>query len=414
MHAASSVLRCLAVVLLTACASAPSGTAVGAGGPIAARVPTGDALDESVAAAKLRFNTAARARDIAGMMALFEQGAMVITATGDTLRGRAAIAERVAAIAPASGAVAQLLPRRVEACIDGATEFGGDWSVRPLAASAPEIARGAYAIRWSYDPGAGMQVRTLVLHGGSAADRARGQREVRCVPPHVRTFAARRLELSVSPPRAGLWSSRAGESIGDGMRAQGFTTRALITADGESIQPGLDSEEAESSGAVAIRWRVRPAIVVELFAPFAPLESVVRGYNESESADVAVLHSGRIAGAIASYEWRRLRIGAGPVVMRSTWREREQRRVSVRSSTTGEFLRFDDEGFPEGEAYTSTSISGLVEAGYTYPITARVFLDARAHQRAFASHTTRGTTSLGPVEVDLGGFTAAFGLGVAF
>ena len=36
-------------------------------------------------------------------------------------------------------------------------------------------------------------------------------------------------------------------------------------------------------------------------------------------------------------------------------------------------------------------------------------MDARAHYRALASHTTRGTTSLGPIDVDLGGITAAIG-----
>lgn len=413
MHPASSVLRCFAVALLAGCASAPRTTPAGIGGPVVASVPTGDALEEAIASAKLRFNTAARTGDIAAMSAVFDADAIVITPARDTVRGRAAIAERIAQLAPAGGVVAQLLPRRIEACVDGATEFAGEWALWSLAAG-PENARGGYAIRWSYDETAGMRVRTLVLHGTSPGETARGQREVRCVAPHVRAFAARRLELSVSPPRAGTWQSRAGESIADGMRGQGFSTRSSRTIEGgQSIQPGLEVEEAESSGAIAIRWQARPSLVVELFAPFSPIEAVVRGYNESESADVVLLHSGRVAGAIVSHDWRRLRVGAGPVFMRSTWTEREERLVTLRGGA-GEFIGFDEFGFPDDERYTSNSVSALAEVGYTYPIAARVFMDARAHYRAFASHTTRGTTSLGPIDVDLGGFTAAIGFGLAF
>ena len=376
-------------------------------------VPTGDALEDAIASAKLRFNTAARAHDLAGMSAVFDEDAIVITPDRDTVRGRTTIAERIAQLAPADGAVAQLLPRRIEACVDGASEFGGDWALRPPAAG-PEIARGGYAIRWSYDEAAGMRVRALVLHGTSPAEAARGQREVRCLAPHVREFGTRRFEISISPPHAGIWQSRAGESIADGLRASGFTTRSLRTNDGgQSIQPGLDEEDAESSGAIAIRWRARPSLVVELFAPFSPIEAVVRGYDESASADVVVLHSGRIAGAVVSYEWRRLRIGAGPVFMRSTWREREERLVTRRDGS-GEFIGFDELGFADDEQYSTSSVSALAEIGYTYPIATRVFMDARAHYRAFASHTTRGTTSLGPLDVELGGLTAAIGFGLAF
>ena len=401
----------LATLLVgTACLRSPSGVS-GAPDPVARSEAQ---VRNEAARARLRLDSAARAGDLPALADHFATDALLITEVGDTVRGPAAIAQRLGGLLPQDGGELALFPRRTESCIEGAYEYGGDYAIRTVGTAPRDLATGAYALRWARGTDGELRVHLLILHHRSEVAASAARSEVRCTASRVAAFGQRRFEISITPPHAGVWTWSAPDDLTDHLSANGWRTYILRVPGGPvQAQPGPKLRDDFAVGAIAALWRVRPPISVRAVASFMPARAHVFAYSADRSADLFLRYEGYFTGALVSYEWRRLRGGVGPALILSDWRFQEER-VYQLEDTEGNPVGWQSDGVADAEHWRTVDPALLAELAYTQPITARVFADFAAHGRLFATSETHDLLNLEPVSVDLGGFTFAISLGVAF
>lgn len=304
------------------------------------------AQDEFAAAgaARAELQRAAAAADLAAVVDFFTSDAQVRSG-GRVLRGRDSIA---AVLARLGGGGGRLFfgPEQFDGCTDGAIEWGGSWAL--IRASAGDTLRGTYAIQWRRLDGH-LRIQTLVLAGRGGAPR------VRC--PTSRTVAAYRqarwVAAGVLPV---LGRSSVGPSIAEEMDRRGYPDRNLDSTTGAENR----SNHGKTPVMLSLRGRLMPALWLEAVLSVNAYQATSR--RMIGTTNWRAVTTSRAHAVLAGYEWRNLRVAAGPALVRSSSAMR-WRGPNV-----------------EGDSVTvSTNSAGVaVQTAFLYPASQRVAIELRA------------------------------------
>lgn len=304
------------------------------------------AQDELAAAgaARAELQRAAAAGDLAAVVAFFSADAQVRSGSR-VVRGRDSIAAALAGFTAGPGRLF-FGPEQFDGCTDGGIEWGGSWAF--IRTDAGDTLRGTYAIQWRRLNGE-LRIQTLVLAGRGGSPR------VRC--PTSRTGAAYRQARWVA---AGVFpvvgQSSVGPSIGEEMDRRGHPDRNVDSTTGAENR----SNHGKTPVMLSVRRRVMPSLWIEAVLSVTSYQATSR--RMIGTTNWRAVTTSRAHALLAGYEWRTLRMAAGPALVRSSsamrWR--------------GPNL--------EGDSTTvATSNAGFAaQASFLYPASQRVAFELRA------------------------------------
>jgi hypothetical protein len=231
----------------------------------------------------------------------------------------------------------------------------------------------------------------------AAGDTTRGR------PSTQAPFARRRVQIFLPTPfHTGTWKTVG--SFETALRARGF---------GPGLIPGIRNATDEPTVVFAesgVRVRVRGATSLEALIAVAPKTATITGWRPQDSTYVTAIFSGTLTALLVGYEWRNLRLAAGPAVVWNSWSLAADQLTQVPGSTGQDWI-----STALGADHWSERVVGFLgQVSYVIPISTATFLEARADLRSFGNSQTHGIAPFGPVGVDHSGHNVAVGIGFAF
>jgi hypothetical protein len=147
-------------------------------------------------------------------------------------------------------------------------------------------------------------------------------------------------------------------------------------------------------------------VSVELLGGWRAYRTEVAGFRAADSSDILFTQTTSWAALSVDLQYRRLRLAAGPLAARSSWRLREQ------IWTFWNLYWWNDEPVAE-ERWSDWTIGTFVQASYGIPLIAdRFFLDLSVQYRS-AEARLRGTPRFPPSRLALRSTTAGIVMGIA-
>ena len=359
---------------------------------LAQAAPRGATLARAIERARARVDSAARQGDATALAAQFDDDAHLVTPRGDTLRGRAAIAEWLGGAPLASASTRFTTINGVRECRDGAWEWGDVRVVRVRRDAAPDTVTGYYAARWRADAAGDLHLRWASLSSRPFTHFRPSRAD--CAAPVERVAGARRVELRVEP--LGLLASRnaMADAVEEAMSARGWNDLSLD----DKRTPRSDNGPAGGFGTTA-----QLELVVRPRAPFSVAAFVItdrsgttHGRDASVPANITFTYRPMVAGLLAGWDWRFLRVGAGPALLSTSWSMRE-----------------DYGGQQPVERWTSRTAGVAAHVSATFALGGRLLGTASASWHQFPSTETHGTPRFAPVTVPQRAVRAGIGLGWA-
>ena len=359
---------------------------------LAQAVPRGAELTRAIERARARIDAAARQGDATTIAAQFDDDGWLVTPRGDTLRGRMAIAEWLGSAPLASASPRFTTINGVRECRDGAFEWGDVRATRVRRDATPDTVTGYYAARWRADAGGDLHLRWAALSARSFS-RLRPSR-ADCAAPVERIAGTRRVELRVEP--LGMLASRnaMADAIEQAMNARGWNDLSLD----DNTTPRSDNGPAGGFGTTTqLELVVRPRAPLSVAAfVITDRSGTTQGRNASVPANITFTYRPMVAGLLAGWEWRFLRVGAGPALLSTAWSMRE-----------------DYGGRQPVEHWTSRTVGLAAHLSSTFALGGRLLGTASASWHQFPSTETRGTPRFAPVSVPQRAIRAGLGLGWA-
>lgn len=386
----SSAFAVAAVLVCTACATlAPP--------RVDFPIPAAGPIHRAIAAAEARLDSAARRGDAGGVAAMFTDDAILVVAS-DTVRGHDAIHQIFRQIrSGADSARLTFTPRVTDVCMDGAVEYGQEVSVElHPARDTVRTMRFRYAIRWVvFGPNT---VRATALVISRPTDIWKNKFKD-CVLANQVAFDRHRVAATVSMPlAANSWTTFS--SMHDVLRQRGYFGFPAVGISGLSQE---SNPTAWWYGA-GVRLRLWRPLSAEVVVGLQPRSATSVGYRPADSSVVTLSFSGGYAWAALNYEWRRLRFGVGPFLVRTSWTIKQQYWASPTSSFLWTVAK---------DKWNDQRVGLLIESAYVFPFTRAVFVEAQAHLRLLGKTMTRSTPAFSPAQVTLNGFGLSLGAGLA-
>lgn len=373
-----------AIALLLALGAGACAPAAFRPGPPPQRIVVNEReLTERLDSAKARIDAAGLRGDLAGVMDRLTPGATVVIDGRDTLRGRDAIArwlnDRGAATAAAK---VVLRDAKLFACRDGALELQGTLLTRLGGRDDVQPVNAVYFAKWRDDGPQGWRIDWL--EASRAVDRAPDLGRL-CPGFRGDEFDARRVfvGLSAGPP--------VGQSVGDDisgtMSGRGYRPGAAVylTSEYETRSPSAVDESIVSLRVVV--WR---QLWVQALAQ--PGRVSWARYGASGTSQVLVRADTRWSGAMAGWQWGRIRAGAGLVAYDAATSTLEERPLPLPGSA-----RVLNQSARQPTGF-------IAEVAYVLPVpsTNWLFAEFRVQHRA-GSVDAPGSGIYAPSSVALGG-----------
>jgi ketosteroid isomerase-like protein len=399
-------IGCVVLPLFSACAS--TGWLLGAR-PVRGPLPRPADMDSGLAAARVAIDSAARRGDASALARYLTDDAVVVVG-GDTLRGSPAVAAFYRSMRPRAveGRI-EFRPNRTELCTDGAMELGGTMLlVTRNSDGRADTLQPNYAVRWVRDSTGAWRIAAITLQS---------QAEIRAVAAGGRCqsylglarFPRKRLLLTIQMPFTPTQTPTL-ESVRDLFAARGYSIPGpRQPADELSGITGYYPADKESPPLSAgVRVRVAGPITAEVVGSVLRNRVSVTAADIPSESYVAIDARQRAIGALVGIEWRRLRLAAGPVSVRTSGSlvERTLRYFTAFGGFWGGPLRTD-------EQWSSSAIGWMGLAAYTWPFSASLFVELRASWQAVRPHLNSSSTVFPSARLNSSGYAIALSLGVA-
>ena len=355
----------------------------------------------------LQLDSALRSGDVARALDLLAPSVVVVLPAGDSLQGRAAVARMLSERFPGVAAAAlHMFSRRYDLCLDGAVESGTDLTVFVGRAASAETLQVKVRVLWHVAAGGAWRLARVDL-GSRDADSS--PTRATCPRLSEAIFAQRRVRVTVLPSVFGYHTQDERATAHNVLRRQGYaTSNSPTTARFFSAAISGVAEESLLRGPsfVSVRARIRGEWWLDVLAGYGTSGWSTYGVQRLGGSRVRLdLQHGVTAALLAQYEWRGLRLGAGPVAFSGTWTGYEDR-SAIFSGANLQAVRTTE---------SSSGVSGLVELGFSQSVSDRLFVDVRAQQRIGAqiAFPSFGTVS-GGASVGLNTLNLHTGVGIAF
>ena len=347
-----------------------------------------DATMREIWAAKMRFDSAARAGDARRAASVFAPDAIVVIPGRDTLHGREAIERALATLTAPGLRRTAFYPQRVEPCLDGVYEFGGSYEI-DADSGARWPRRGPYAIRWSRDSAGALRVQRVFF---TRAEAARVSSRSGCRLQYVSTFRRQRVWVYGLVASLSQWDTN--DRVTDALRGSGWgdgrithpekpTGCCLGTRDPRGLGSGIGARYVAGS-------RLGVELGLEAMGTIVPEKAQVRAYRSEAESYLTVTPSLRTAGALVSAGTPYLRVAAGPALLygSTTVRDDNLRRVFANTFPEPTFV-----GYAYGDPPT-TAKGRVRSGGLLAQIVGTVPLSGRASAELRAQWLRFGETSI--------------------
>jgi ketosteroid isomerase-like protein len=357
-------------------------------------------IDRATWQLRAAFDSAARVADVSRMAALFAEDGLLITATGDSIRGRDAIAAYIARLAQNDALATLSLGREgaLETCLGGARERVYYTAHIDHGGSSSGVS-GRVSLFWKRDSVGDLKVASMAFPEREVQRRLT---RAECLSPQDSVWKAWRWAVSVYP--VPLDFPQAKESFESTLRdrgwrdvscncAQTFPTFTPLSSRSRVIPPGL----------VGVQYHVRPKVVAEIVGGRAPKGSTMGAQTLSgEYAQTRLSYSGFFVGGVVSVQHFGLQVGLGPVLQVAHWHLRD----SVVHSG----------GYPTTTDYRWSPLPvGIIGDVRSHQLIGhRVFLAFRAQARVFGKVSTPDTPRFPPARIDQSTWFFGVGLGRVF
>jgi hypothetical protein len=286
----------------------------------------GTRLRRDIAAAHAAMDSAMRAADTARLSAIIDSTAEIVTANGRAIRGSADVARALLGDELPPARYRPLFPAgEQEFCLDGGLETGRYAISRVDDSSAVNIESGAYTIRWITDE-EGVRIGRVGLGESQAASAHRAGSCQLLAPVAFRT---RRLEITAGPSLVAPATARALEHDLSGKgwtRSAAQATRTSVPSSswthGDQLLGDGGRDDNVTLGLLGAAVRLTPTLLVQASTQLNSMSGALVTFNPSNSSRLLQRFTLReVAAAEMLVEWRSLRFGAGPVLVKSDWRE---------------------------------------------------------------------------------------------
>lgn len=330
--------------------------------------PSPDA-DQAIDSTRRAFTRAAQSGDVQGMVGFFTPDGMVIMAGGDTVRGRAALAQFfITGTATPTTAVLHFgqFTRQsyLQQCGDGVWERGRFHASRTLS--------GSYAVRWQWDSLGGARIQRITFVPREAVHRVGPSG---CyIPMHVRQ-QSKRIVISLF----GILGSGGGPaaSVESAMRRQGWAGGGDLTLLCPSWDHCTNHSVPWTHQATAqpfhrplgiVSYRFSPSLSAEAMYGDRPSGSTI-GLDSAGTTQLEASWSGHFTAAAVTYERFGFQVGVGPAQERMQWHlvRINPYNVKLLSATRGQV----------------NPLGLMVEVGYHRAVAGPFRLDLRAQLRQF-------------------------------
>jgi len=395
MHRLSRAAVPAVTVLVVACSPA-----------VQSSRPAGIVPDPSTWKARAAFDSAVQARDTARMASLFAPDAFVITATGDTIPLRDAMAVYLSEASRDAGAIQFSWGREgsLESCVGGAREQ----LVYTVRLNRPDGSSGAasgnVSVFWRSDSSGALTVAWIAF-----AKDARTRRLTRSECPSIEAAAWRRWRWAVSVyPAPGLTVGGTRSSFESVLRRRGWVARecSCTAFPPTRFTPISDRTVFTPPTVASVQYQYKQHVIAEVVAGLSTSGNTMgaRFMPNRDYAHTRLWYSAAFAAALVSYERWGFQVGAGPVVQVSHWRMRD----SVVPYSTGGLPSFRD------TTWSEVPIGIVGDVRYNLLVSARTFLTFQAQVRRFPGMKTPATPRFPVADVVQGGSLVGLGVGLIF
>lgn len=359
------------IVWLSACAPLPA-LRQRDGQPVV----TDDAVARAEATiARARLDSALRDGDVPRLLALLDSQIVIVLREGDSVVGRAAVARRLSErYDDVRAAAMHMFPGPIVLCTDGLVETSTDVTLFVGHAQRADTIADKVRVTWrNGGPGAWRLARLEFGRefAGSGPDRRR------CPRVEDSLFVRRRFRLAASLP-FGLQSLPTKASAENRLREQGYRIGKIPPRGFEIFKTNFGDPDGTielSQGYVSGRVHLRNDWWGDLLVGYGGASFTSYGYNAVAGSRVRLDVTTRLtAAALLQREWRGLRLGVGPAVHSTTWRQVEDRRDLAPASVVLELRS------------SASSVGGLAEVAWLRNASSSAFIEVRLWQR-FATQT---------------------------
>lgn len=316
-HRATCAVVAVALLSSAACA-----------GRTASSAPKPLSTDAVVAAAAQSFENAVAHADTTALNSLLADN-LVVWRGADSLAGAGARRAVVAAWG-AGHSSAELLLTRGErtTCPDAAFETGRFTAYeRTSADSSQATASGTYGVRWTLVSGGAPRVAVVTLD--TAAMSRTSQRVFCATASRLHAEHQRVVLLGTLPLTQGSWSTH--DELNNQLVARGWPSNNMgfcthFQQTNTGYPAGYDcSRAAGVSGPplemVGARVRIMGPVWVEGIGDLIQQTGTSMGYQSSTGSFIVQSYKSRELMALASYEWKHLRVGVGAARVNVNWNE---------------------------------------------------------------------------------------------
>ena len=368
-----------------------------------------------IAAAKVRLDSIARDGSMRAFTDALDPRIVVVLRARDSLVGPAAVLAVLNALHMSEGRPALRMDAGdVTLCADGAYEYLGDLTIREnFTYRRPREETARYAAKWEFDGTRYHLVRLALYPPESEADA----REDVCASRSAAEFGTRRWLVSIMPGLTAYQQGASSDAVGGQMRRAGYFFSGPLPGDGTITGPGFSGpgtserpanlgypSEAKVAplGVLSVRGRIGWGWSVEWYTDLSAYEWT--GYAQNDTAGggagwrALMTHRGIASGLQIGYEWARLRVAAGPALVRSNIRWRA--------------TKYPDELHPGSADLNAVGWSAA--AAWQQPLSGPVFLELRL-QHSFGLTAMRpAIATSAPASVELGRTSVGVFMGVVF
>lgn len=336
---------------------------------------------------KRTLDSALRAGDMAAAVAMFAEHA-ILEYGGDTLHGRPAIQRWLEERLPEGRGSLWTERERLLLCQQGAYERGGNLSLTSLSDSVPPAVSALYVIRWD-GPETEPLIQYLLFNLTRATARTR---PVDCVDPkpYWPVPELKRTQLTLTTALVGSIRDDIASALSDG---------------GWGDFAGLPRQETSREYQLNASHRVRGPVVVG--ASIRTVNSTAVGFDRRSPGNsyLTVERESRMAAATLGWQYRNVRLAAGPAQRTADWFILDEYRVDA-----GYWLLINEWSRTR---FSETKTGVLLEGIYAYPLPSRrIFLEARVQGFHFSDSMLQGETFGDGLAVRNRGWLAGLFLGL--
>ncbi len=395
-------MRRLAVASLLLLGCSPASPARPRSGRPVAPARRHASISEATRQAKAAFDAAARTGDASRIAATFAENALLITATGDSIRGRFAIARYLAELTPTALSARFVYARdgAMKRCVGGALEHLVFTAYVENSSQRSDTLPGSVTVLWRWD-----STGHLRVFWAAQVERNRRSRVERSLCDAVRDSVSQAWRYSVTLfPIAALASTESKGDFESALRTRGWTDVTCSCYGPTRPTPLSEWSWLVPPSLMGVEYRVNRRVSAEFIAGRIPQGSTLgaHDFSNSDHEEARLAYSGVFVAAIFSYEVLGFHFGIGPALQRTHWTLTDSLR---RSGGYPTFVKISQSTVPVGI---------VADVKYRTLVDDRTLFIVRAQLRRFATARTPGSATFPPAAIGQGSAFIGAGFGVVF